>query len=94
MKIIEIAALDNGAHRNQDFHGVLPEGWAFVPVGHDTLENFPFGSFEVEMVEGVPYMKADTWIPGIMPEPEPEPEAPKTEPTTAEILNAMLGVKE
>lgn len=94
MKIVEITALDNGAHRNQTFHGELPKGWAFVTVGTDILENFPFGSFEVEMVEGVPYMKADTWTPGIMPEPESEPEAPKPEPTTAEILNAMLGVKE
>lgn len=93
MKIIEIVALDNGAHRNQDFHGVLPEGWAFVPVEPATLENFPFGSFEVETVEGVPHMKVDTWTPGILPEPEPV-EPVKPEPTTKEILNAMLGVSE
>ena len=76
MLIIEIKALDNGAHRNQN-GSVMLEGWAVIPpdVGTErTLENFPFGNFEVEEVNGVPTMKKDSWTPGVMPEPEPMPE--------------------
>lgn len=86
MRIIEIAALDNGAHRNQTFHGVLPDGWAIIPDDMET-ENFPFGEVEAAEIDGV--MTVTKWTPGVMPEPEPEPEA---EPTTEDILNAMLGV--
>ena len=89
MRIIEIAALSNGAHRNQTGElRTIPEGWAIIR-GDAELENFPFGTFEVEERAGKLYMKEDTWVPGIMPEPEPVPEP---EPTTEEILNAMLGV--
>lgn len=80
MLIIEIKALDNGAHRNQT-GSVLPNGWAVIPpnVGTmETLENFPFGNFEVEEVNGAPTMKKDSWEPLPMPEPEPIPE-PETE---------------
>ena len=28
MIMLEIVALDNGAHRNQTYHGNLPDGWA------------------------------------------------------------------
>jgi hypothetical protein len=86
MNMLEIKALDNGAHRNQTYHGVLPEGWAVIPAGME-CENFPFGEVEVEEVDGV--MTVAKWTPGEMPEPEPIPEA---EPTTEEILDAMLGV--
>ena len=35
MRIIEIAALDNGAHRNQDSQlSKVPEGWALIPEGY------------------------------------------------------------
>lgn len=71
MRIIEINALDNGAHRNQSYHGVVPSGWAVVPYGLVT-ENFPFGEVEVAEVDGV--MTVTKWTPGVMPEPEPEPE--------------------
>ena len=88
MTIIEIVALENGAHRNQtgDLR-TLPKGWAVVPTDL-VCENFPFGEVEAEEVNGV--MTVTKWTPGVMPEPEPvEPE-----PTTEEILNAMLGVSE
>lgn len=49
MMMIEIAALANGAHRNQTFNGVLPEGWAVIPEGIET-ENFPFGEVVIEEV--------------------------------------------
>ena len=86
MRMIEIAALDNGAHNNQTYHGFLPDGWAKLPDSVET-ENFPFGEPTVEEIAGE--MVVTAWTPGVMPEPEPEPER---EPTTVEILNAMLGV--
>lgn len=86
MRIIEIAPLDNGAHNNHSFHGVLPDGWAVIRDDLET-ENFPFGEVEVAEVNGV--MTVTKWTPGVMPEPEPEAEP---EPTTEDILNAMLGV--
>lgn len=71
MRIIEIAALANGAHRNQTFHGPLPDGWAVIPDGMAT-PNFPFGDVTVEEISGVPTVTS--WIPGVVPEPEPIPE--------------------
>lgn len=49
MNIVEIIALDNGAHRNQswDNPSEVIEGWAIVPDELET-ENFPFGEIEVE----------------------------------------------
>lgn len=74
MKILEIASLSNGAHRNQTILGGLskiPEGWAVVP-GDMALENFPFGEVTAEEVNGV--LTVTGWIPGTLPEPEPTPE--------------------
>lgn len=79
MRIIEIASLDNGAHRNQSGGvSVVPDGWAVIR-GNEELENFPFGNFEVEYIDGAPYMKEGSWTPLPMPEPEPVPE-PEVEP--------------
>lgn len=73
MKIIEIVPLENGAHNNQNGGmSVVPDGWAVIR-GNEELENFPFGNFEVEYIDGVPYMIEDSWTPLPMPEPEPEP---------------------
>ena len=89
MKIIEIIALENGAHRNQTGDlPVIPVGWAVIPDDME-CENFPFGEVVAEEVDGV--MTVTKWTALPMPEPEPMPEA---EPTTDEILNAMLGVSE
>lgn len=86
MRMIEIAPLNNGAHRNQTPSevSVIPEGWAVVPDAMDT-PNFPFGSIEVEDVDGVPTVTS--WEPLPIPEPEPEPE-PKTEPDVWDELDA------
>lgn len=85
-RIVEIQARPNGAHRNQTgFRGDLPAGWAIIR-GDEDLENFPFGSFEVETIDGEPYMKEGSWTPGEMPEPEPEPEP---EPSTEERIAAL-----
>ena len=88
MKIIEIQALDNGAHRNQtgDLQ-TIPDGWAVVP-GTLELTNFPFGEVEAEEVNGI--MTVTKWTPGVIPEPAPTPEP---EPTTEELLNIILGVE-
>lgn len=85
MKIIEIAPLDNGAHRNQSGGlSVVPEGWAVIPADMET-ENFPFGDVEVAEVNGV--MTVTKWIPGVMPEPEPIPE-PEPETSVWDELDA------
>lgn len=86
LKMIEIAALPNGAHRNQTYHGVLPDGWAVIPADM-TLENFPFGEVEVAEVDGI--TTVTKWTAGVMPDPVPEPEA---EPTANELIDILLGV--
>ena len=48
MKIIEINALTNGAHRNQSGANVLPEGWAIIPDDVIIPESFPFVDIEVD----------------------------------------------
>ena len=90
MRIIEVAALDNGAHRNQTSNMDItpPDGWAVIPENM-TTENYPFGEVTAEEVNGI--MTVTSWTPGTMPEPEPEPEP---EPTTDDILNTHLGVSE
>ena len=59
MRIIEIAALSNGAHRNQTATR-CPDGWAIIP---DDMEcaNFPFG--EIEVSDGV----VTKWTPSEIP---------------------------
>lgn len=84
MTIIEISALENGAHRNQTGNMcTIPDGWAVIPDGMET-ENFPFGDVTVEEINGV--MTVTSWTPGEIPEPEPEPEP---EPTTDERINNL-----
>ncbi len=70
MKIIEIEALSNGAHRNQTGGAAVPEGWAVIPEGM-TLDNFPFGTVTAAEIGGV--MTLTEWIPGEIPEPDPTP---------------------
>lgn len=93
MKIIEIAPLDNGGHRNQIGDNLfLPEGWAVIPNDMET-ENFPFGEVTVQEIDGT--MTVTSWIPGVIPEPTPIPEPEvDSEPTTEELLNIILGVNE
>lgn len=66
MQIIKIASFDNGAHENQTFHGVVPDGWAVIPEDME-MSNFPFGEVEAADVDGV--MTVIKWIPGEMPGP-------------------------
>ena len=89
MLIIEQAAQENGAHRNQTGNFLeIPEGW--LPV---------LPSIEAKARSYLPFIVLDEvdqgWIQavsqGTIPEPEPEPEP---EPTDTEVLNALLGVSE
>lgn len=84
MQMLEIIALDNGAHRNQTYNGVLPDGWAMLPDDME-CENFPFGEVEAEEIDGV--MTVTKWAAGIIPEPEPIPE-PEEEPDVYDELAA------
>ena len=85
MRIIEIAPLSNGAHRNQSGgFSVVPEGWAVIP-GDMECENFPFGEIEVAEIDGV--MTVTKWTPGVMPENEPIPE-PESEVSVWDELDA------
>ena len=86
MQIIEITALPNGAHRNQEgTFRTIPEGWAVVPEEMEIPETFPFVDIEAEV--GV----VTSMTAGTVPEPEPKPE-PKPEPeyvTYAELAAAI-----
>ena len=87
MRAIEIAALSNGAHRNQTGLDALPDGWAVIPDDM-VCENFPFGEVTAAEIDGV--MTVTSWIPGTMSEPEPAPE-PDPEPSpTLEARVAAL----
>ena len=70
MRIIEIAPLKNGAHRNQTVFGeiTLPDGWAVIPDNIET-QNFPFGDIVVEEIDNI--MTVTRWEPGIVPGQEP-----------------------
>lgn len=82
MRIIEIAALPNGAHRNQSSNiSFVPEGWAVIPDGMEIPTTFPFVNIEVE--DGV----VTAMTEGVVPEPTPEP-TPK--PTAQDDTDAML----
>lgn len=52
MRIIELQALPNGAHRNQNSSTGLfvPEGWAIIPDDMKIPDSFPFVDVEVESV--------------------------------------------
>ena len=92
MRIIEIQALDNGAHRNQTVSGAVavPDGWAEIPADVAIPETFPFVDIQVE--DG----KVVSMTAGVVPEPEPEPEPEPTETeqlrADVDFLAAMAGV--
>lgn len=92
MKIIEIQALPNGAHRNQTVSGSVsvPDGWAEIPADVAIPETFPFVDLVVK--DGKVVSMTDGVVPE--PEPEPEPEPTETEQLRADVdfLAAMEGV--
>ncbi len=68
MKIVKIAAFDNGGHDNDTYNGRVPDGWALIAC--DT-PNFPFGTPTVDEINGV--MTVTAWEAGEMPETPTEP---------------------
>ena len=91
MKIIEIQAQDNGAHRNQTGNfPAIPTGWAEIPADVPIPETFPFVTLTVEGQTVV------TMTAGVVPDPEPQPEPEPTEPeqlrADVDFLAAMAGV--
>lgn len=73
MKIIELSALSNGAHRNMESSAWLapPEGWAMIPEEMVLPDTYPFVGVEAEEMGGV--MTVTALTPGTMPEPDLEP---------------------
>lgn len=62
MRIIEIVARDNGAHRNQNASlSKVPEGWAMIPDDMEIPSTFPFVDIEVE--DGVVVSMTDGVVP-------------------------------
>jgi hypothetical protein len=83
MRIIEIAPLSNGGHRNQESNSLaMLDGWAVIPDGMET-PNFPFGTVTTAEVDGI--MTVTSWVAGTIPAPEPEP---TPAPTATEKLRA------
>lgn len=73
MKIIEVSALPNGAHRNMASSGIskAPDGWAVIPDELEIPDTFPFVGIEEEEIEGV--MTVTALTPGAPPEPDLDP---------------------
>ena len=73
MKIIELSALSNGAHRNMESSALsVPlEGWAMIPEEMALPDTYPFVGVEAEEMGGV--MTVTALTPGTMPEPDLEP---------------------
>jgi hypothetical protein len=69
MRIIEIAPLPNGAHRNLTGDDLtIPTGWAVIPEDVTIPTSFPF--VEVTAVDGV----VTELTEGIVPEPAIDPQ--------------------
>lgn len=104
MHIIEIEALENGAHRQQNGPTLpeIPEGWAVIPEGMEIPDTYPFVGVEAEVVshqvqtgvdeEGNPvYTTIERMEVTSLTAgvvPEPEP-MPEREPTAEEDLMGM-----
>lgn len=88
MQMIEIIALENGAHNNQTYHGTLPEGWAIIPDGLEIPDTFPFVDMTVDETGSTPCVISMT--AGVVPEPTPQPEPmPSVEERVATLEYAM-----
>lgn len=80
MRIIEIVAQSNGAHRSQvgNFSS-LPEGWAVIPARLTIPDTFPFVNIEVDG------QRVTSITAGIVPETKEE-----YIPTAKDDTDAML----
>ena len=82
MRIIEVKAQENGAHRSQTC-GWLPEGYAIIPEDVEIPESFPFVKVTTVEKDGLLYVKKLTK----QTVPDPEPEVPEI--TVEERLEAV-----
>ena len=81
MNIIEIVALENGAHRNQSGGiNTIPDGWAVVPENISIPDTFPF--VDITVKGGI----VTSMTAGVVPEPEPVEEVP----SQMDILEAQV----
>lgn len=90
MHIICLTPLEEGVYNDHKADNITapPEGWAYIPEDFPLPSTFPrLGSIEAEEIEHI--MTVTAMTEGTLPEPIP---AEEVEPTTEEILNAMLGV--
>lgn len=87
MRLIEIAALDNGAHKNQTIDGAIPvpDGWAILQDDMETT-NFPFGNITVDETQTPPVVTS--WTP--LPAPEPEKPTPAQQREEAYNTQAVI----
>lgn len=94
MRVVEITALENGAHRNHNGDFLAPpNGWAVIP---DNMETpcFPFGELEAEEINGV--MTVTKWTAGTIPEtPETDEPVSEIEQLRADVdyIAVMTGVE-
>lgn len=72
MKMIELSALSNGAHRNMESSALSapPEGWAMIPEEMALPDTYPFVGVEAEEIDGV--MTVTALTPGTVPAPDLE----------------------
>ena len=94
MRIIEITALPNGAHRNQTWYEeIIPEGWAFIPMGNIPT-SFPFVDIEFEIIDGIPTVveMTEREVP-VVEEPEPAPSVEEQLRADIDYLAIMTGVE-
>lgn len=94
MQMMEIIALENGAHRNQTYHGVLPDGWAVIPPDMEIPDTFPFADVEAEEIDGVMTVTGMTAcvVPEPTPQPEPMPSVEERVATLEYALKSLTGV--
>lgn len=73
MKIIELLALSNGAHRNMESSALSapPDGWAVIPEEMVLPDTYPFVGVEAEEIDGI--MTVTSLTPGTIPEPDLKP---------------------
>lgn len=86
MRIIEISALDNGAHRNQTINGAIknvPDGWAVIPDDMAIPDTFPFVNITTDG------LLVTSMTAGVVPDPDPEP-VPDPEPTEIELAQQAI----
>ena len=90
MRIIEITALSNGAHRNETgTFSTIPSGWAVIPDGMET-PNFPFGEVTVDETQAPPIVTK--WTAGTIPEPEtPSPTKQREEAYNTQAILSFGG---